>query len=247
MPGIPRRTTRVLNVVAAAVLAIVVLATVVESVLDYFAISLDVDALSLNLNRPEIYGVALVAVEEGGVPLPISGDLIIMYSATRVGRNPYAWLFLGLAFEVAALVGSSFLFLIARRWGQRLLLGAPGRALQLTPERIQRAEGWLKRWGLWAVVFGRQVPGFRVAVTVVAGSLGLNYSKFIAGVAIGAAFWVALFMTLGLVFGAKAEQLLGTHQNSSLLIVGAVILAAILYVVWRRRRRGRAGKIAAPT
>jgi len=188
-----------------------------------------------------VLGVGLVAVEEAGLPLPISGDLLIMYSAARTDRNPYVWLVLGLAFEVSVLVGSSFLFAVARRWGTRLLYGSPGRALHLTPARIKRVEGWFKRWGIWAVIFGRYVPGFRVAVTVVAGSFQVSYRVFITGVAISAAVWIAGFMALGLLVGPKAAQLLGTHQNSSLILLGAVVLAGFLYVVgrmgWQRLRR----------
>jgi membrane protein DedA with SNARE-associated domain len=191
--------------------------------------------------QPQVLGVGLVAVEEAGVPLPISGDLIIAYSASRAGRNPSTWLALGVGFEVAVLVGSTFLYLISRRWGPRLLRGAPGEALQLTPARIERVEGWFNRWGIWAVILGRQVPGFRVAVTVVAASFGLDYPVFIIGVTVAAAFWITMFTALGLLVGSQVEQLLSAHQNASLLILGGVLLAAFLYVVgrvtWQRRRR----------
>jgi len=230
------------RVVVWTALAIVVVGTVLIGVLDYFEVSLDADAVAQTIvNRPELLGVLLVAIEEAGVPLPVSGDLLIMYSAARVARSPSAWLALGLAFEVAVLIGASFLFAISRRWGSRLLYGAPGKALRLSPKRIKQVEGWFKRYGVWAVIFVRYVPGFRVAVTVVSGSFQMRYPMFITGVAISAAFWIAGFMALGLLVGPKAAQLLGTHQNSSLILLGAVVLAGFLYVVgrmgWQRLRR----------
>lgn len=229
----------VVRLVVWAILAFVLVVTVLEAVGDYFNISLDAAALAQTFLRPEALGVGLVTIEEAGLPLPISGDLLIMYSAARVERNPTVWLILGLAFEVAVLVGSSILYAISRRWGTRLLYGAPGRALHLTPERIKRLEGWFKRWGIWTVIFGRYVPGFRVAVTVVAASFQLSYRVFITGVAISASVWITVFMALGLLVGPKAAQLLGTHQNSSLTILGAVIVIGVLYVVvrmgWRQR------------
>lgn len=223
-----------------AVLAFVVVVTVLEAVGDYFNISLDADAVAQTFVRPEFLGVLLVIVEEAGLPLPISGDLLIMYSASRIGGNPAMLLVLGLAFEVAVLVGSSFLFAIARRWGTRLLYGAPGRALRLSPERLKRVEGWFRRWGIWAVILGRYIPGFRVAVTVVAASFQVSYRVFITGVTISAAVWITAFMALGLLVGPKAAQLLGGHQNSRLTILGAAVVIGVLYVVvrmgWRRRR-----------
>lgn len=231
---------RILQIAIWAVLAFVLVVTVLEAVGDYFNISLDADALAQTFMRPEFLGVLLVIVEEAGLPLPISGDLLIMYSASRVGGNPPVLLVLGLAFEVAVLVGSSCLFAIASRWGTRLLYGAPGRALRLSPERLERVEGWFKRWGIWAVIVGRYVPGFRVAVTVVAASFGVTYRVFIAGVAISAAIWISAFMALGLWVGPRAQQLLGTHQSSSYLLLGALVLIGILFFVarlgWRRLR-----------
>jgi membrane protein DedA with SNARE-associated domain len=232
-----RRATPTWQIAIWAVLGIVLLVTILEAVGDYFAVSLDADALAQTFARPEALGVGLVAVEEAGLPLPISGDLLIMYSAARADRNPYVWLILGVAFEISVLVGSSFLFAVARRWGTRLLYGAPGKALHLTPERIQQVEGWFKRWGIWAVIFGRYVPGFRVAVTVVAASFQVSYRVFITGVAISAAVWISGFMALGLLVGPTATQLLGTHQNSSLILLGAVVLIGVLYVVVRMVRR----------
>jgi membrane protein DedA with SNARE-associated domain len=233
------RAAQVVQVVVWAALGIVLLGTLLEAAMDYFNISLDASALAQNfVTQPQLFGVALVAIEESGLPLPISGDLLIMYSASRAGSNLNGWIFLGLGFEVAVLMGSSILFAISRRWGPRLLLGAPGRALHLTPQRIARVEGWFKRWGIWAVIFGRYVPGFRVAVTVVSASFEVRYRVFIAGVAISAAVWIAVFMALGLLVGSKAAQLLGTHQSSRLAILGAVVLIGLLYVVvrmgWRR-------------
>jgi membrane protein DedA with SNARE-associated domain len=239
-----RRATPTWQIAVWIVLSLVLVVTILEAVGDFFEISLDADALAQTFARPEALGVGLVAVEEAGLPLPISGDLLIMYSAARTDRNPYVWLVLGLAFEVSVLVGSSFLFAVARRWGTRLLYGAPGRALHLTPERIKQVEGWFKRWGIWAVIFGRYVPGFRVAVTVVAASFQVRYRTFITGVAISAAVWITGFMALGLLVGPTATQLLGTHQNSSLILLGAVVAIALLYVVgsrlWRSRKRAAA-------
>lgn len=241
MPPKRRRAVRVLSIVVGAVLAVVVLASLLEAVLDYFSLSLDGRLVAQTIFTPQVLSVGLVAIEEAGVPLPISGDLIIAYAASRAGPNPSAWLVLGVGFEVAVLVGSTFLFFISRRWGPRLLRGAPGEVLHLTPKRLERAEGWFKRWGVWAVIIGRQVPGFRVALTVVAASFGVKYPQFIISVAIAAAIWITMFTALGLLVGPQVEQLLSAHQSTSLLILGGVLLAAFVYVVasvtWQRRRR----------
>jgi membrane protein DedA with SNARE-associated domain len=75
-------------------------------------------------------------------------------------------------------------------------------------------------------------------VTVVAASFQVRYRTFITGVAISAVVWITGFMALGLLVGPTATQLLGTHQNSSLILLGAVVVLGVLYFVvrlgWRR-------------
>jgi membrane protein DedA with SNARE-associated domain len=240
MPPDRRRALRVSEVVVGSVLGVAILLILVEAGLDYFAISLDAATLAQTLiDQPQLFAVPLVLIEEAGVPLPVSGDLLIMYSAARAGPNPYSLLALGVAFEVAVLLGSSTLYVVARRFGPRLLYSPVAAALRLTPARIERGQRWIKRWGIWAVIVGRLVPGFRVAVTVVAASLELEYRVFITGVALAAAIWIALFMALGLLVGPAAERLLAAHQNWSLLLVAVVAGGALLYVggrlAWRRR------------
>jgi membrane protein DedA with SNARE-associated domain len=165
-----------------------------------------------------------------------------MFSAIRVPRDFAAWGTLAAAIEASVLIGSSVLFAASRRWGRRLIHGEVGEAMHLTPDRVARAEGWFRRWGIWAVIFGRHVPGFRVATTVVAASFGVRFPVFLAGVTISAGVWVAAFMTLGLLIGPRAERLLGAHHTTRLVVLGAAMGIGIVYVAgrlgWKRLRPG---------
>jgi membrane protein DedA with SNARE-associated domain len=230
------------GIVIGAVLAVVVLATVLEAITDYFGLSLNAVVVAQTVvKQPELFAVPLVAIEEAGLPLPISGDLLITYSASSVPRSPNVWMILGLEFEIAVLIGSTFLYFVSKRWSRHLLRGAPGRALHLTPERIDRVERWFQRWGIWTVIVGRQIPGFRVAVTVVAASFGMSYGRFITGVAIAAAIWVTIFIGIGVLIGRQAAQLLQAHQTTGLLVLGALLVLGSAYLLLSStlRRKGR--------
>jgi membrane protein DedA with SNARE-associated domain len=229
------------GIVIGAVLGVVVVLTVLEEITDYFGISLDAGLLAQTIfQQPQLFAVPLVAIEEAGLPLPVSGDLLITYSASHMGANVSGLLLLGIAFETAAVLGSTLLFFLSRRFGARLLRGAAGRALHLNPQRVERVEEWFRRWGIWAVVVGRQIPGFRIAVTVVAASFGMSYRRFIAGVAIAGAIWITMFETIGVLVGQQAAQLLGAHQTTGLLIFGGFFVLGSVYLLvrvsWRRFR-----------
>src|SRR5260370_23838710 len=93
-----------------------------------------------------------------------------------------AWL--GIIAVVVA--GSTNLYWIARRWGPAML-----RVVHLDERRLEKAHGWFDRWGVWAIIFGRHIPGFRIAITVIAATMGVPYRVFVPSVAVSTAIWAA--------------------------------------------------------
>ncbi len=179
---------------------------------------------------------ALLYIEESGIPLPVPGDFYLAY----LGKV-YSWSFANL-FEawvgiiVAVLAGSTNLYWISRRWGPSLLLNPLVReVLGLNESRLERIHGWVYRWGALAIIFGRYVPGFRVATTFLAATAGVSYRVFVPSVAISTAIWAAAGLWLGATFGQSISNLLARFPWLYALAIGLVIiaLAVILVRVWR--------------
>ena len=91
-------------------------------------------------------GFLLILVEEAGVPVPIPGDFLMLALGVhaRQGHVPL-WQAL-LVMEVATLAGASLLYLLAARAGRGLVYRY-GRYIHMTPERLDRAEAFLRRRG----------------------------------------------------------------------------------------------------
>ena len=87
------------------------------------------------------------------------------------------------------------------RWGARLVRHRMARAFHVNPERMATASRWFARWGVLAIIFGRHIPGFRVPLTVVAGTINFPYRKFVLSVAVSTSVWAGFYMLLGNVFG----------------------------------------------
>lgn len=181
-------------------------------------------------------GFVLIYIEESGIPLFIPGDAFLLY----VGHSlPYkfpvlfaAWL----GFMLAVTLGATNLYLLSRRYGRRLLEHRLAKYFHLTPERMVSAEHWFRRYGPWALIFGRHIPGFRVPLTVAAGILELPYGIFAVSVAVSSAVWAGAFLLLGAVFGTR---LVNSIRSTPLLYaaLAVLILAAIAAVVFVRSRR----------
>ena len=186
-------------------------------------------------------GFLLIYIEESGVPLFIPGDVFLVYVGHRLPANPWAWLAAWAGFVVAVVLGSTNLFFLSRRLGRRLLAHRLARLLHLTPERLARAEAGFHRWGPWAVIFGRHLPGLRVPITVAAGILGMQFRVFVACVAVSSMVWAAVFLALGITYGESVARLLHSPAGYGVLLLVAVGVAA-----WfMRRRLHRLGREAA--
>jgi len=183
-------------------------------------------------------GFALIYIEETGIPLFIPGDVFLLYVGSRLPHDLPILFAAWLGFVLAVTLGSTNLYLLSRRFGRRLIEHRMARFLHLTPERVAEAERWFRRFGPWALIFGRHIPGLRVPLTVVAGLLELPYRVFAVSVAISSAIWAGVFLALGVVFGSGIEKSI----RSNLLLFGAVLVLIVVVVagVAYVRSRGHA-------
>jgi membrane-associated protein len=181
-------------------------------------------------------GFALIYIEESGIPLFIPGDVFLLYVGSRLPHDAPIIFAAWLGFVLAVTLGSTNLYLLSRRFGRRLIEHRLARFLHITPDRVESADRWFRRYGPWALIFGRHIPGFRVPLTVVAGLLELPYPVFAASVAVSSAVWAGVFLILGVVFGGGIEK--SIRSNLVLFGEGAVVIVVIVAVVaWVRTRR----------
>jgi membrane protein DedA with SNARE-associated domain len=173
----------------------------------------------------------LLYIEESGIPLPAPGDVFVMYVGAHVPRNFFSWFVAWLGLIGVVVLGATNLFFISRKFGRRLAESRYAEAIHLSPERLQKAEDWFKRYGVVAIIFGRHIPGFRVPITVAAGALKVSYPVFAASVAVSTAIWAGVVMTIGVAFGPRMEAFLNVHRVTYWIWAGVVLvmIGVILY------------------
>src|SRR6202171_4411939 len=178
----------------------------------------------------------LLYLEESGVPMPMPGDVFVMYVGHHSAHGLLTLLAAWLGLIAVVVLGASNLYFIPRRWGRSIVEHRLARLLHLTPTRIDQAERWFARWGVWTLVFGRHIPGLRVPLTVAAGIFGVRYRVFVASVAISTAVWAGFFLTLGAVFGGRIGHLLRLHREGYIILPAVIVIAFGLYLVILLRR-----------
>jgi membrane protein DedA with SNARE-associated domain len=198
----------------------------------------EADAAIRNVLRQYGYlvGFALIYIEESGLPLFIPGDAFLLYVGHRLPRNAPVFLFAWLGFVVAVTFGATNLYLLSRRYGRHLLEHRFAAILHLTPERLNQAEQSFRRWGAWALIFGRHIPGLRVPLTVAAGVLKLPYRVFALSVAVSSAAWAGVFLALGAVFGNSIER--SIRSSPWIYLIGLIVVVGGLVAIalFRSRR-----------
>ena len=147
----------------------------------------------------------VIFLEELGVPLPAPGDFAIMYGGylTTTGAVPYPLAYL--AVVSGAVLGSACNLTISRKYG-RPFVQRFGKYVGVTEARLLRAEGLFKRWGPWAIIVGRHIPGMRIVLSALSGILGVPYRVFIPCVFVSALIWAAIFLEIGRRVGPRIRE-----------------------------------------
>ena len=105
--------------------------------------------------------------------------------------------------------------------------------MHLTPGRIERAERWFGRWGPWALIIGRHIPGCRVPITVAAGSFNVSFRTFALCVGISTITWSAIFLLIGNLLGEHAQAFMDGHQTATPMIFAAILAVGVVYLMGR--------------
>ncbi len=180
---------------------------------------------------------AFVLVEDFGVPLP--GETTLVLGAVYAGAGRLNVFAVALIAFGAAVLGDNIGFAIGH-FGGRPLVERFGRYVLLTPERLDKAQGFFERHGGKVVAIARFVEGLRQANGIVAGLAGMHWKKFLIYNALGAALWVAVWTSVGYFSGNHIDSIYAAatrYVTYFAIALGVLVLALIGRWLWGRRSR----------
>jgi membrane protein DedA with SNARE-associated domain len=173
-----------------------------------------------------------MAAESAGIP--ISSEVVVPLGGALASQGSLSFVLVLAAATLGNLVGSLVAFLLARRYGSRLILG-PGRRLGLNEGHLRLAERFFDRFGSLAVFIGRLLPVVRTYISFPAGLGHMGIVRFSVLTLLGSIPW-----NLGLAYAGyrlgrdyqAIEHTLGVFTIPLALLV--LILIGVVYVLGRR-------------
>ncbi|WP_298579618.1 DedA family protein [uncultured Olegusella sp.] len=174
----------------------------------------------------------IIFVETGVVFFPfLPGDSLLFASGFFAATGDFnIYLLLAVAW-CSAILGDQCNFLIGHFLGRRII--DSGKVKAMTPERIEKSEAFLDKWGRLAIFLGRFFPFIRTFVPFLAGVGGMKWHHFVLFNILGGITWSTLFLLLGYFFGGIPA----VQAHFELVVVGIVLVSVIPTVVGLIRGR----------
>jgi len=192
-------------------------------------------------------GVVWVLLLLAGAGLPLSEDIPLTFTGILLGMPSVddhfggfwpAVAIVGFVCYTSIIAGDLIAYYLGRRYGRGLTGVRPFKWF-LTRKRLEKLDGWFKRFGNWTVFWGRMVAGVRFVTFFMAGTTRMPVSKFILFDSLAALVTVPIWITLGIVLGAHFEEILawmGRLNTGVWVAVGALAVALIAWKIFRRKQ-----------
>lgn len=142
---------------------------------------------------------------------------------------------------VGATLGAIVIYLVSFKIG-RIAIVKLGKYVFVSEKKIESAERWFQKYGVYAVFLGRMAPGVRELISVPAGIARMPFAKFVTFTFFGSLIWSVILVFSGYFLGNSWESLSETLSDYFTLISVIVLLSivvVIFYYVYYGKRRNR--------
>ena len=176
---------------------------------------------------------ALIAAESFGLPLP--GEVSLLVGAYEVQRGVFGLPWVIAVGAAAAVSGDNLAFLFGRLAGRPVVVRLM-RLFRVPPTYLERMDSYYLRHAGWTIVIARQISPARGLAALSAGGSRVPWRRFAAFNAAACVFWAVTVTLLATLFVAHLDALADDLSLAGLVALGVALVAGLLYL-WRRVRR----------
>lgn len=177
----------------------------------------------------------MMTIESSFIPFPSEIAMIPAGYLSSTGEmNIFIALF---SWTLWALLGSSINYVLWYKFGEKVikkLIIDYGKYFFISEKDYHKAELFFQRHWSFTTLTGRFIPAIRQLISIPAGVLKMNYTKFIIYTWIGA--WIWNIVLLGIWYIAwENKQLIKTYsKEATILAILCIVLLSLWYIFYNK-------------
>ena len=173
--------------------------------------------------------VLLMAIESACIPLP--SEIIMPFSGYLVFTGEFKLWAVALSGAAGCVLGSLAAYGLGA-WGGRPLIEKYGRYVLISHHDLNLADRWFTRHGDITIFIGRLLPVIRTFIAFPAGVARMSLWRFNLYTFLGSFIWCLVLAWIGQKLGEHWNTL-GVYFHRFDAAIGTLLLAAIVWYVWR--------------
>lgn len=178
-------------------------------------------------------GIFALMVLENIFP-PIPSEIIVPFAGYVAAKGHLSIVGVIISGTLGSVLGTFIWYGAARWFGEerlRRMVSLFGRWMIMNQKDITRADHWFRRYGVWAVFFGRLVPTIRTLISIPAGLIRMSPLKFLLYTLAGSFLWVCFLTWLGLKLDEHYELVEGWLAPVTNVIIAGIVIVYIWRVI----------------
>jgi membrane protein DedA with SNARE-associated domain len=140
---------------------------------------------------------------------------------------------------LGATIGSIMIYLLSYKFGRKAIIKI-GKYVFVSQKKIEKAEYWFQKYGVYAVFLGRMAPGIREIISIPAGISRMDFKKFVIFTFFGSLIWSTLLVFAGYYFGNSWASFSTSLQRIFpviTLLLLLVIAIGLIYFFYKKRNK----------
>ena len=178
--------------------------------------------------------IGLIIFIETGLLLGffLPGDsLLFSAGLVAAARNDINIVILVFIVFLAAFIGDQVGYVLGRMIGQPYFQRRNSKRMQ---KMLARSKRFYERYGWWSVVIARYIPWVRTFVPPIAGTVKMNYYKFLSANALGALLW-GVGITLAGFYSGSIPWVKHISYGLATFFIGTSLISALFNYLREKR------------
>ena len=162
----------------------------------------------------------------------LPGDsLLFSAGLVAAARNDVNIVILVFTVFLAAFIGDQVGYVLGRKIGRPYFQRRNSKRMQ---KMLLKSERFYEKYGWWSVVIARYIPWLRTFVPPIAGTVKMNYYKFLSANALGAFLW-GVGITLAGFYSGSIPCVKDISYALAIFFISASLISALLNYLREKR------------